>query len=188
FAPRSSVPSRLVSRRSACTKEAPRRFASERSAPRKFALFKNAPCRLTPVKSACARFTPHKSALVPDSPPDSAQILCWSKTSARSSRVIPRDSSAGEISAGVALTFDTIRIAPPYTPLPGRGRSAANVLAGFHSGLGPDRRLVVPQFGDAAEHFIVSQKPCGNLLLRGTGPRRGNVTPMPQRSKCLCLG
>src|SRR5260370_23166461 len=32
--------------------------------------------------------------------------------------------------------------------------------------------------------FIVSQKPCGNLLLRGTGPRRGNLTPLRENRSC----
>src|SRR5260370_24062675 len=113
FAPRNSVPSKFVSRRSACTKEAPRRFASERSAPRRFALFSCAPCRLTPVKSAFARFTPLKSALAPDSPPDSAQILCWSSTSARSSSEIPRGSALGAVSGDNVCIFEAVSKSAP---------------------------------------------------------------------------
>src|SRR6266851_2721088 len=114
-APRNSVPSKFVSRRSACTSEAPRKFARERSAPRKFALFSCAPCRLTPVKSAFARFTPLKSALAPDSPPDSAQILCWSSTSARSSSEIPRDSAPGAVSGdNVCISEAVSKSAPAF--------------------------------------------------------------------------
>src|ERR1700674_24990 len=99
FAPRSSVPSRFAFCRFERTRLTPRKFAIERSAPARFVRCRCAPCKFTPVRSALAKFTPQRSALTPDSPPDSTQILCWSRISARSRSEIPMESPPLKTSA-----------------------------------------------------------------------------------------
>src|SRR2546429_6476869 len=64
-----------------------------------------------------------KSARTPDSPPDSTQILCWSRISARSISEIPTDSSfegacAAKVCSSDAITNILLAFQKRSMPLP----------------------------------------------------------------------
>src|SRR5260370_6925713 len=194
FAPRSSVPSRFAFCRFERTRLTPRKFAIERSAPARFVRCRCAPCKFTPVRSALAKFTPQRSALTRDSPPDSTQILCWSRISARLRREIPMESPPLKTSApagfSVAISvFNSsisliasisrpIRTIPPYSLCPPSGILAHfNLSSWRHRAFQGIRILRIrstvriprlqPCFCWAIS--ILSYQHCGNRLLSSTG-------------------
>src|SRR5882724_9678643 len=145
LAPRNSVPNKLAFWRFERTRLAPRNLAIDKSAPSRFIRIKWAPCKLTPVRSAFAKFTPQRSALTPVSPPDSTQILCCSRISARSSSEIPIESPSLECSppAGFPLSISLFNSSISLTAC--ISRPIRDLSPTFFTRSGPSCRTSAPQ-------------------------------------------
>src|SRR5882762_10435655 len=167
-----------------------------------------APCKFTPVRSAFAKFTPHRSALTPDSPPDSTQILCWSRISARSNSEIPMESPPLEASTAAGFSppsslfpastslsvssFRPIRTSSPSSlcPLTGvfprsnaSGSRAIAFLNSFELFEFFPGTVRIPPFraGVRWAASIVSHQPCGNHLPASTGGAQVTPRCKPQK-------